>query len=1839
MVSFGAPDRGVDFGNVVSTSFKRLGQSELLPRYIFAESLYARRRVLEIGAVASTLGQSARFLSTRGARVVVAADSDLQAIQEAQAKLAGPNLRFRPPVFDDFEAGSFDLVMVADLAPYVVAPELLKDLARLVAKGGYLMGGLRNPAGLALSNVIDPEEATPTPTYGQLLDALTVHFKSVEVATQSPVLGYQLAFERGEGLQVDGSLAGISEAAYFIVVAGQEPARSFDPTWVQLPPEPLAFTGGRLEDFSTRARDWRERSERMKDALQKKTVELETRQADLRETSGQLEATKDAVARLTAQLESHRDRPEALRDREDLAQRVRRMEAELTVLRERAIDAEGRATAAKSDHDALQRAQKDAAITTLAAQEQIRLERARREEVATQLEDARTRLARAYEELKKAQEDVVTERLERERALSAADRVRETMSSKEADLESARQRELALADARTQSLLAIEGLERSLAEARTQVAAMRDESSKREADRLSLARSFEVESTHRRDLEKELQREVTKVHELEQSLAEKQTALTGIETELQSATSAHARALRDIETLASSERTWRDLAGQYEQRLTETSANVQQLSDQLAQLGAEKESEIARGRRLERDLETAITAERTSREQGDVLSGDLRRQITEVSQDRERLIEERDDLRGAVDDLRKARESEQQRVAQLEDRKAELTAAVSKLEAEVAQARREHEELVQSAAQQQRTLQGVIVERDAALATEKATSNALRQQIVGLDGEIARLGGMLREGQKLLDETRASLEARSKDVEVEQADAAAVRKRIQLLEGTLGQATDALEQTAATLDATRAEKAALQHRLDESTLRATGLSDQVQNLQRITLAADEALAAAKSQRNALDRELAALRAQTEVERKEAEQRAQSLRQTAEVSASRIVELEARFAEASTQLREQGERATQQHAELERLTREQTERAAQHQAELERLSRDETERAAQHQAELERLTRDQAEANETAAARAQQLAQHVEAISALTNELEQERVASRTQRLAAETLQTELTQLRDALERRTAAFNESQLALSTAINTVGQREQSIAALEAERAALSGSATAQQTQLADLSRTVSEREVALASARQTAQELEQARDGLTAQLAARELRVSELTAASAELQGSIERLIAERTALGLERDGLQTTLSAERDAIATELAEARRQASALAEELEHLKAELEEASIAREQIVQLRDRAETERTALAQTLASRTEEFEKSLQAREQLRETAEADRRALEETLAGRVAELERLTTTRQELTASLDERTAAVEDARKTLEAREAAWEQARVSLIESQRRELEATTQAATRALDARQAELEAQLVAARADHDKAIEQQAAAYQVNLEQRSADAAKALAAREEELLQRNAMSEAKLNELERQRDEVKASLEQAKEAASTERSEAQARVEAVRAELEQARADAEKGHSEARGHQAGKQALQLELDRSRVELDQLRTSLAQAGGESRAIAEARAQLESEVERLRQRVPELEGEITTLRGTQPELAAFRERVPGLEQSLGELTQRATAEAEAREAIAGSLATAEADLAELRAQTATLELAHGEAEARAAVLQQQVLDAETRAVQLAESLSLYQDERPALGTEITELRLKVNVLERQLAEAERGAPRSEAEVDALRRRLPELEAEIEIAKVNAKNDTEAAVTARRQAEELLLALRVKYGELQHELATAHEAIEQSKAGAPDLREQVIELTAENELIEGERERLAEAVENLERRLKEQDQLKDRLLRVETDLELTRKLLDQARRDLETARAGAPPKPAYVDLAGFDEESVTAVNPIPDLAALLKQTAPKAPPAPPISPPLPPTDPEVFELEVADDDAEEILLLDEETGENGTNGNGKK
>jgi len=226
----------------MNSTFRRLGPSELLPRYIFAEPLFADRSVLEIGAVASTGGRSAQFLSARGARSVLACDADLGAVDAAQKAFASPDLGYRAEAFEDLRAGSFDLVLIADLAQCVRRPELLHEVRRLLVDQGFLFGGLRNPAGLSLSQLVEPEPSEDAITHEQLVDVLAPCFSHLHIATQSPVLGYQLAFEHGEGLRVDGTLASTGEAAYFVVAAGQRPCPLFEPTWVQLPPEPLAYT-------------------------------------------------------------------------------------------------------------------------------------------------------------------------------------------------------------------------------------------------------------------------------------------------------------------------------------------------------------------------------------------------------------------------------------------------------------------------------------------------------------------------------------------------------------------------------------------------------------------------------------------------------------------------------------------------------------------------------------------------------------------------------------------------------------------------------------------------------------------------------------------------------------------------------------------------------------------------------------------------------------------------------------------------------------------------------------------------------------------------------------------------------------------------------------------------------------------------------------------------------------------------------------------------------------------------------------------------------------------------------------------------------------------------------------------------------------------------------------------------------------------------------------------------------------------------------------------------------------------------------------------------------------
>jgi chromosome segregation ATPase len=554
----------------MSVTFRRLGTSELLPRYLFAESLYTRRRVLEVGAVAATHGESARFLLEHGARSVLACDTDLAAVEAAHKGLGSSSLRFRPLVFDDLESGSFDVVLVADLGAYVGSPQVLAELARLLARGGCLLGGLRNPAGLALWQLMEPEEGAP-PTYGQLLDVLSPHFAHIAVATQSPVVGYQLAFESLEELQIDGSLAGAGEAAYYMVVAGREPVAPLAAAWVQLPPEPLAFNRGRMDEAAARAKRWEERSESLREALGRLRAELTEREAQVGRLVPALEAAREEVARLTVRLEKVGGGGELAHDRDELAARLRRTELELQVAAERLADGERRLGQQRLEVEAAQRARAEAEVQALAVQEALRLERARREELSTSLEEARERLTQAYGVMRQVQEELAGLAMARERDRQEAERARQHAAELRQVVEAARERELRLADQYSAALAALEHLKAEVARVEEAREAARQVLQVREAELARVLR--ELESMARRSAALESGRQETEL----QATA-REAELRGLETELASARSRVEQLTVQLEARTRGEAQARATAAQLEQRLHEAQAQLETLA-------------------------------------------------------------------------------------------------------------------------------------------------------------------------------------------------------------------------------------------------------------------------------------------------------------------------------------------------------------------------------------------------------------------------------------------------------------------------------------------------------------------------------------------------------------------------------------------------------------------------------------------------------------------------------------------------------------------------------------------------------------------------------------------------------------------------------------------------------------------------------------------------------------------------------------------------------------------------------------------------------------------------------------------------------------------------------------------------------------------------------------------------------------------------------------------------------------------------------------------------------------------------------------------------------------
>ena len=184
-------------------------------------------------------------------------------------------------------------------------------------------------------------------------------------------------------------------------------------------------------------------------------------------TRAALEQSRDEA--VAAQAQSEVRGPAALHPlvQDELATRIRRVEAELQQTTERAIDAERKLAARTADAEAARAQERQQEAEVLAAQESVRLERARREELQRQVDDAGTKLTAAYEELRGVREELTRARTDTERGrLTLDDRGSEAQQLEER-LAQARDRELRLAEQHSLALTALEGLRSEVAQARS----------------------------------------------------------------------------------------------------------------------------------------------------------------------------------------------------------------------------------------------------------------------------------------------------------------------------------------------------------------------------------------------------------------------------------------------------------------------------------------------------------------------------------------------------------------------------------------------------------------------------------------------------------------------------------------------------------------------------------------------------------------------------------------------------------------------------------------------------------------------------------------------------------------------------------------------------------------------------------------------------------------------------------------------------------------------------------------------------------------------------------------------------------------------------------------------------------------------------------------------------------------------------------------------------------------------------------------------------------------------------------------------------------------------------
>ncbi|HVI73827.1 MAG TPA: methyltransferase type 11, partial [Anaeromyxobacteraceae bacterium] len=228
----------------MSSFYAPHGAADLLSRYSFIEPILGGRRVLEIGAARATDGASALALAERGAAAVLSVEDDGLGLGRAGELSSHPFVQFRAAALEELPRRAFDLVLVADGAALAASPERLAALAELLTPRGHLVTSLAAAGTRGLAALAGDSPATEVPSYESFAGALAAQFDVVEMATQSPAVGWVIApaahGDDAPDLGVDGALSGAPEAAYYVALCGARPTGLDTMVLVTLPPAPLA---------------------------------------------------------------------------------------------------------------------------------------------------------------------------------------------------------------------------------------------------------------------------------------------------------------------------------------------------------------------------------------------------------------------------------------------------------------------------------------------------------------------------------------------------------------------------------------------------------------------------------------------------------------------------------------------------------------------------------------------------------------------------------------------------------------------------------------------------------------------------------------------------------------------------------------------------------------------------------------------------------------------------------------------------------------------------------------------------------------------------------------------------------------------------------------------------------------------------------------------------------------------------------------------------------------------------------------------------------------------------------------------------------------------------------------------------------------------------------------------------------------------------------------------------------------------------------------------------------------------------------------------------------------